>query len=180
VMSGDLMHSPVQCLHPEWTVWRDWDAAQAKATRRAFLERHADTDMLVCTAHFPLPSAGRIVAKGDAPPLPGRSRLVTPPRAGPHKQACGQGRLYVILWIVLHIGGPVAVRTNIDIDDTLLAEAMTATGLRTKRKVVEAGLRLLARQKRQANAQDLFGRVRWEGDLHRERLDEPDEPDRRA
>jgi glyoxylase-like metal-dependent hydrolase (beta-lactamase superfamily II) len=66
VMCGDLMHSPVQCLHPEWTVWPDWDAAQAKATRRAFLERHADTDTLVCTAHFPLPSAGRIVAAGDA------------------------------------------------------------------------------------------------------------------
>jgi Arc/MetJ family transcription regulator len=97
-----------------------------------------------------------------------------------HKQACGQGRLYVILLDVLHIDGAVAVRTNIDIDDTLLAEAMAATGLRTKRKVVEAGLRLLARQKRQADAQGLFGRVRWEGDLHRERLDEPDEPDRRA
>jgi glyoxylase-like metal-dependent hydrolase (beta-lactamase superfamily II) len=66
VMSGDLMHSPVQCLHPEWTVWPDWDAAKAKQTRRAFLERHAGIDMLVCTAHFPLPSAGRIVAAGDA------------------------------------------------------------------------------------------------------------------
>jgi glyoxylase-like metal-dependent hydrolase (beta-lactamase superfamily II) len=66
VMSGDLMHSPVQCLHPEWTVWPDWDAAQAKRTRRGFLERYAGTDTLVCTAHFPLPSAGRIVAKGDA------------------------------------------------------------------------------------------------------------------
>jgi glyoxylase-like metal-dependent hydrolase (beta-lactamase superfamily II) len=65
VMSGDLMHSPVQCLHPEWTVWPDWDAAQAKQTRRAFLERYADTDTLVCTAHFPLPSAGRIIAEGD-------------------------------------------------------------------------------------------------------------------
>jgi len=72
------------------------------------------------------------------------------------------------------------VRTNIEIDDRLLAEAMAATGLRTKRKVVEAGLRLLARQKRQADARELFGRIRWEGDLDRERLDEPDEPDRRA
>jgi Arc/MetJ family transcription regulator len=68
----------------------------------------------------------------------------------------------------------VAVRTNIDIDDALLAEAMAATGLKTKRKVVEAGLRLLARHKRQADARKLFGRIRWEGDLHRERLDEPD------
>ena len=66
VMSGDLMHSPVQCLHPEWTVWPDWDADQAKRTRHGFMERYADTDMLVCTAHFPLPSAGRIVADGDA------------------------------------------------------------------------------------------------------------------
>ncbi len=66
VMCGDLMHSPVQCVHPEWPVWPDWDAAQASQTRRAFLERHADADMLVCTAHFPLPSAGRIVVAGDA------------------------------------------------------------------------------------------------------------------
>jgi Arc/MetJ family transcription regulator len=72
------------------------------------------------------------------------------------------------------------LRTTIDIDDALLAEAMTATGLPTKREVVEAGLRLLAWQKRQADAKKLVGRIRWEGDLHRERLDEPDETDRRA
>jgi len=53
------------------------------------------------------------------------------------------------------------VQTNIEIDDTLLAEAMAATGLRTKHEVVEAGLRLLVRHKRQANARDLFGRIRW-------------------
>jgi Arc/MetJ family transcription regulator len=72
------------------------------------------------------------------------------------------------------------MRTSIEIDDTLLAEAMAATGLRTKRKVVEAGLRLLARHKRQANARELFGRIRWQGDLHRERLDEPDVSDGRG
>jgi Arc/MetJ family transcription regulator len=63
------------------------------------------------------------------------------------------------------------MRTNIEIDDALLAEAMAATGLRTKRKVVEAGLRLLVRRKRQADARKLLGRIRWVGDLHRERLD---------
>ena len=52
--------------------------------------------------------------------------------------------------------GATAFRTNIEIDDGLLAEAMAATGLRTTRKVVEAGLRLLARQKRQADARKLF------------------------
>jgi Arc/MetJ family transcription regulator len=72
------------------------------------------------------------------------------------------------------------MRTNVEIDDALLAEAMAATGLRTTREVVEAGLRLLVRQKRQADARKLFGHIRWEGDLHRERLDEPGEPNRPA
>jgi Bacterial antitoxin of type II TA system, VapB len=44
------------------------------------------------------------------------------------------------------------VRTSIDIDGALLAEAMAATGLKTKRKVVEAGLRLLARHRRRTDA----------------------------
>jgi len=66
VMCGDLMHSPVQCLHPEWQPWPDWDPELARRTRRAFLERYCDTATLVCTTHFPLPSAGRVVAQGDA------------------------------------------------------------------------------------------------------------------
>jgi len=65
VMSGDLMHCPVQCKHPEWTAWPDWDADLAKQTRRAFLEKYCETDTLVCTAHFPLPSAGRIAREGE-------------------------------------------------------------------------------------------------------------------
>jgi Arc/MetJ family transcription regulator len=72
------------------------------------------------------------------------------------------------------------MRTNIEIDDALLAAAMAATGFKTKRKAVEAGLRLLARHKRQADAKRLFGRISWQGDLHRERLDEANEPDRSA
>ena len=39
-------------------------------------------------------------------------------------------------------------RTNIDIDDDLINEAMKATGLRTKKAVVEAGLEILARRER--------------------------------
>jgi glyoxylase-like metal-dependent hydrolase (beta-lactamase superfamily II) len=66
VMCGDVMHSPIQCRHPEWTAWPDWDPELAKRTRRAFMERYGDTATLVCTAHFPLPSAGRIVTDGDA------------------------------------------------------------------------------------------------------------------
>lgn len=63
---GDAMHSPVQCRHPEWTVRADWDAARAKSTRRELMESLAETDTLVLTAHFPLPSAGRFRRDGNA------------------------------------------------------------------------------------------------------------------
>lgn len=66
VMCGDLMHSPVQCRHPEWEPAPDWDPKVAAHSRRSFLERHCETPTLICTAHFPLPSTGRIVRAGDA------------------------------------------------------------------------------------------------------------------
>ncbi len=66
------------------------------------------------------------------------------------------------------------MRTNIEIDDRLMAEAMAATGLTTKRETVEAALRLLARRKRQAGIRDLFGQVDWQGDLDAERRDPPE------
>jgi Arc/MetJ family transcription regulator len=65
------------------------------------------------------------------------------------------------------------VRTNIVIDDDLMAEAMRASGLKTKREAVEAGLRLLARRAQQASALQLFGKVDWRGDLDAERRDDP-------
>ena len=65
------------------------------------------------------------------------------------------------------------MRTNIDIDDQLMAEAMDAGGLSTKRETVEAALRLFARRKRQASALELFGAVDWEGDLDADRRDTP-------
>jgi Arc/MetJ family transcription regulator len=65
------------------------------------------------------------------------------------------------------------MRTNIVIDDALMAEALAATGLKTKREAVEAGLRLLARRARQASAAELFGAVDWRGDLDADRRDSP-------
>ena len=64
------------------------------------------------------------------------------------------------------------MRTNIVIDDALMAEALRVTGLKTKREAVEAGLRLLARRALQTSAVDLFGAVDWQGDLDAERRDE--------
>ncbi len=61
------------------------------------------------------------------------------------------------------------MRTNIEIDDTLMTEALAVSGLATKRAVVEAGLRLLIKLRRQAEVKQLFGKVRWEGDLDESR-----------
>ena len=57
------------------------------------------------------------------------------------------------------------MRTNIDIDARLLAEAMEATGLKTKKAAVEEALRRLVRQNHQRRAiKDMAG-LGWEGDL---------------
>lgn len=56
------------------------------------------------------------------------------------------------------------MRTNIDIDDKLLAEAMSASGCRTKRATVEEGLRLLARNRAYRAILALRGKIHWEGD----------------
>ncbi len=57
------------------------------------------------------------------------------------------------------------MRTNIDIDDDLMARAQKASGLATKKGAVEEGLRLLVRLKEQEEILKLAGKVRWQGDL---------------
>lgn len=58
------------------------------------------------------------------------------------------------------------MRTNIVIDDSLLAEALSCTGLPTKKAVIEEALRTLVRLKSQEQIRSLRGHLRWEGDLH--------------
>ena len=57
------------------------------------------------------------------------------------------------------------MRTNIVLDDDLVRAAMRASGLKTKRAVVEAGLRLLVQTKAQTGMHRLRGRVAWNGQL---------------
>lgn len=57
------------------------------------------------------------------------------------------------------------MRTNIDIDDELLAEAMTLGGQKTKRQVVEDGLRAFIRERRQDQAMKNLDGIGWDGDL---------------
>ncbi len=57
------------------------------------------------------------------------------------------------------------MRTNIVIDDELIAQAMKVTGLPTKKAVVEAGLQLLIQVKAQTGVRRLRGKVTWRGNL---------------
>lgn len=66
VITGDMIHTPVQCLEPQWVMRADTDPAQASQTRRAFLERYCETDVLVCGSHFPPPSMGHVVSCDNA------------------------------------------------------------------------------------------------------------------
>ena len=65
VLTGDLLHSPLQARYPEISMFADNNPAQAADTRRRFLERYCDTGTVCCTAHFPSPSTGRIRRWGD-------------------------------------------------------------------------------------------------------------------
>jgi len=57
------------------------------------------------------------------------------------------------------------MRTNIVIDDALMADALKATGLRTKKEAVEEGLKLLVKRNKQQAIRRLRGKLHWEGDL---------------
>lgn len=63
------------------------------------------------------------------------------------------------------------MRTNIVIDDQLMDEALKASGLKTKKEAVEAGLRALIKQRKQENIRALRGKLRWEGNLEELRTD---------
>jgi Arc/MetJ family transcription regulator len=61
------------------------------------------------------------------------------------------------------------MRTNIDIDNRLMAEAQRLSGLSTKKQTVEQALRLMVRLRRQHEVGAAFGKYRWTGDLAKSR-----------
>jgi Arc/MetJ family transcription regulator len=63
------------------------------------------------------------------------------------------------------------MRTNIEIDDKLMKDALRATGLKTKREAVELGLRTLLRLRRQEDIRRFRGKLDWVGDLDAMRTD---------
>lgn len=68
---------------------------------------------------------------------------------------------------MLHI-----MRTNIEIDDKLMADALVATGLKTKREAVELGLKTVLRLKQQEEFRQFRGKLNWQGNLDQMRRDQ--------
>jgi glyoxylase-like metal-dependent hydrolase (beta-lactamase superfamily II) len=65
-MCGDLIHSPLQLAEPGWSCNSDYDLAAAADTRKTFLNTHCESDTLILTAHFPSPSIGHIITRGNS------------------------------------------------------------------------------------------------------------------
>lgn len=66
ILCGDMMHHMIQCHIPDWSTIACADQQAARDTRKAFLDRYAETDVTIVPSHFPNPTAGFIVPEGDA------------------------------------------------------------------------------------------------------------------
>jgi Arc/MetJ family transcription regulator len=76
-----------------------------------------------------------------------------------------------ILSINIHIAKGGFMRTNIVIDDKLMDLALKTTGLKTKKEVVEEGLKALIQIQQQKQLKSLRGKLHWDGDLEKMRSD---------
>jgi glyoxylase-like metal-dependent hydrolase (beta-lactamase superfamily II) len=65
VLTGDVMHHPLQLVRPEWSSRACEDHIQSAKTRRALIERYADTDTMIAPAHFASPTMGHIIRKRE-------------------------------------------------------------------------------------------------------------------
>jgi len=63
------------------------------------------------------------------------------------------------------------MRTNVVVDDELMKSALRASGLKTKKDAIEAGLKLLVQLKGQEEIKGFRGKLRWEGNLDEMRMD---------
>ena len=93
--------------------------------------------------------------------------------ASPDHTACRAGWCYprLVIRCVLILKPVHKFRTNIEIDDKLMKDALKATGARTKREAVELGLKTLVQLRAQEKARELKGKITWEGDLNAMRTD---------
>lgn len=66
VIAGDILHTVLQCVYPQWSTRFCANAAASRATRIRFLQTYADTETRIAPAHFPSPGVGRIRSEGEA------------------------------------------------------------------------------------------------------------------
>jgi glyoxylase-like metal-dependent hydrolase (beta-lactamase superfamily II) len=64
VITGDMIHHPIQVAHPEWVCEFDTDPVMASDTRKKFVERYCDQPVHVIGTHFAGPTSGHIVRRG--------------------------------------------------------------------------------------------------------------------
>jgi len=65
IITGDMVHSPIQFAQPHWSSSADTDPAQAVRSREQLVATAGDRGVLVIGTHFPRPTAGYIVSDGD-------------------------------------------------------------------------------------------------------------------
>ena len=62
LMSGDAIHHPIQLIRPEWSSRACEDPHMSAVSRTKMLERVADTNTLLCPAHFGSPTMGHVIS----------------------------------------------------------------------------------------------------------------------
>ena len=65
LITGDMIHSPLQGKYPDIGMMSDYDSAQAGVTRRKIFDRFCEEATIMCASHFPAPSIGRVRRWGD-------------------------------------------------------------------------------------------------------------------
>ncbi|HXW48571.1 MAG TPA: MBL fold metallo-hydrolase [Xanthobacteraceae bacterium] len=65
LITGDMIHSPLQGKYPELGMMADYDSAQAGKTRRKVFDRFCEESTIMCATHFPTPSTGHVRRWGD-------------------------------------------------------------------------------------------------------------------
>ena len=65
LITGDMIHSPIQGKYPELGMRADYNSRQAGQTRRQVFDRFRDEPTIMCITHFPSPSTGRVRSWGD-------------------------------------------------------------------------------------------------------------------
>jgi glyoxylase-like metal-dependent hydrolase (beta-lactamase superfamily II) len=65
LITGDMIHSPLQGKYPDLGMMADYDSPQAGRTRRQVFDRFSEEPTIMCATHFPMPSTGRVRRSGD-------------------------------------------------------------------------------------------------------------------